>query len=312
MGHEDTIRFFLGKVDIHKKNNIGNTAVAIAAKVNRYEVVELLVKKGGASLEDVVYKVNGFGHLSSSLLTVFFHTVALATDEVTFKWMCLGDGGLARVTSMDSQGNTAFHHVVRKDHLDMSPLMYALENKNLLMTRWLLRSGHAHGDDIVNVDTGETAIFAAARHNRVAIFVDLVDETNPDLNKKNYEGLTVWNMFTWSRLTTEESNQVLSALLSRVAPPDSVLPYMGDHRHLVSESKKLRELIGPFLAERETTLMKLKIPRIPKSGQPQMPVDKLVLPSDVIKNIFTYDSGFTTDQMWATKLGEPKAKRPLF
>jgi ankyrin repeat protein len=326
MGSMDTIRFFLGKIDIHVRNNRGNSAVTIAAKVLRHDVVELLVKRGGADLEDLVYEVNGFGDLVSDPLTVFFHTVAFGQRD-TFKWMCQEDGGLTRLESLDSSGNTAFHHVVRKGYLDeaqwianfvgkvgrcansndMSPLMYALHNKDLPMTRWLLREGHADKNDIVIVGTGETAVFAAARHNRVAIFVDLVEEMNPDLSETNNAGQTIWDVFTWARLNTAESAQVLSTLLSRVAPPDYMLPYMiDDHRILLSESKKLRELIVPFLQERETSLANMKIPCFPKKGQTQIP-----LPFDIVEKILTFDSTFTTDELWATKLGDPKAKRDL-
>jgi hypothetical protein len=185
--------------------------------------------------------------------------------------------------------------------------MYALHNKDLPMTRWLLREGHADKNDIVIVGTGETAVFAAARHNRVAIFVDLVEELDPDLNETNNAGQTIWDVFTWARLNTAESTQVLSTLLSRVAPPDYMLPYMiGDHRILLSESKKLRELIVPFLQERETSLANMKIPCFPKKGQTQIP-----LPFDIVEKILTFDSTFTTDELWATKLGDPKAKRDL-
>jgi hypothetical protein len=86
-----------------------------------------------------------------------------------------------------------------------------------------------------------------------------------------------------------------------------MLPYMvGDHRILLSESKKLRELIVPFLQEREASLANMKIPCFPKKGQTQIP-----LPLDIVEKILTFDSTFTTDELWATKLGDPKAKRDL-
>jgi ankyrin repeat protein len=324
MGSLPILHFFLdfGKVRVHATNNMGNSAVATAAKYNQHDAVKMLVQKGGASLDDLVHEEG------PSPLSVFFHTVVYT--EQTLKWMCLETGGLERLKSLDPYGNTVFHYVVHSRNLgmaqwvanlvgdavprsgninDMSPLMYALENQDLPMVKWLLSSGHAHRDDIVIANTGETAIFAAARHNRTAIFIALVDQTSPDLDKKNNEGQTVWDMFTWSQLTQEESHKVLSTLLSRLAPPDHVVGHLvGDHRRLLSESRKLRELIGPFLADRRATLMKLENRRIPGKGQRQQPV----LPSAVIKRILSFDSdGFTTDQMWATKLGDPKVKRTL-
>jgi ankyrin repeat protein len=278
-GSIPAMRFLMKKVKVDSKDDRGNSAVAIAIMFGRYDKVKILVEEGGASLKDMVMDGNVLPN------NVLYH---LSTE-------------------VDANGDTAFHHIVDDNNLEvakwvanlvgtvsrvgnaksMSPLMYALQNNNLEMAHWLINSGHADVNDIVMVETGDTALLLAARHHWISLFVDLVEETGADLTLSNHAGQTIWEHFYLPHMSPRELNLVLLIMLARVEPPEHIVDYLiDDHSQLLSEATKLRRLIGPYLKKRKIL------------------VKRMVLSSDVAKKIFAFEKRLTTDEIWATGLGD--------
>jgi hypothetical protein len=239
-------------------------------------VARLLVQRMGADFSEV--DLYGLAYEDAP----FF--VAAAQRDNTAMVQCLAELG-ADVNLALRDGST--------------PLMVAAREANLGMVRCLVQLGA----EIEAVDfDGNTALILSARGGHYATMHYLLEEANADMDDVNTHGETAWDLLV-ERLEDsadddhgedEHALAVLRVLVLRGAPPPALVALLSpEPARVVQEGARLRARLPAYLVHRRTYLDS-RCPRIS------------LLPGVLRALIYTFEGPATTEELWATGLGQAK------
>jgi ankyrin repeat protein len=173
--------------------------------------------------------------------------------------------------------------------------------KSLETAFWLMKNCGVKIDDIVDEDTGRTALMVACEKLLFPVVENILKHTKVDLTALDNTGKSVWNMVDWrgndyNSYVKERLEIIMKIMIIECEHiPDTFLGEYEDSRFqaFVEKGQILREQIESYEKERKTAL-KLKLSTRTKK-KPDGVVCKVV-----IENILSFDK-LTFDEKWSFK-----------
>jgi hypothetical protein len=244
----------------------------VAAELGYLEVVRCLVHKLGAD----VHQVDQHG------LTLLI--IATGLNNLTMV-QCLAEVGADANQVMPNNG--------------YSPLNIATRRGNLAVVRCLVEIGAVVG---AMDDNGDTALLDSARNAHYLTMRYLLEEAGADMEDVNYDGATVWHLLIVHLKGGKRDDEVeadslaltalLRVLVLRGAPPPGLVALLSpEPARVVQDGARLRARLPAYLTHRRAYLDS-RCPRIS------------VLPGVLRALIYTFEGPGTTEELWATGLGQ--------
>jgi hypothetical protein len=148
---------------------------------------------------------------------------------------------------------------------------------------------------------GYTALLMSARGGRYLIMRYLLEEAGADINDVNNDGESIWDLLI-ERLSSQRLNglarasaalpSLLRVMVLRSAPPPALMALLSLENVLIlQKGARLRARLPAYLAHRRAYLDS-RCPRIS------------LLPGVLRALIYTFEGPATTEELWATGLGQ--------
>jgi hypothetical protein len=181
----------------------------------------------------------------------------------------------------------------------VTPLMVAAWNGRLAVVQCLVElSAEIGAIDIF----GDTAFLVSALNGRFKIVQYLLDEAGANMDDVNSDGENIWDMLMRHFEELEDDGEedpdpmartgLLRVLVLRGAPPPALVALLSpESARVVQEGARLRARLPAYLAHRRAYLDS-RCPRIS------------LLPGVLRALIYGFEGPATTEELWATGLGQ--------
>ena len=253
-------------------NNNGETALLLAAWNGHLPMVQWLLQKGGARIDEA----DNDGETALLLAAWNGHLPMV-------QWL-LAEGG-ARIDDANNQGSTA--------------LLYAALNGHLPVVQWLLAEGGARIDE---TDIGgKTALLLAALNGQLPVVQWLLQEGGARIDETNNYGYTVWTYLEphLKPKSVDQLRPVLQAMLACGVPPAVFTEAIPESlQHLLSQGAVVRERLLDGSQWRKDYAATLRA----SSCYKQFPPGLMDLVRDYAK--------VTAEEMWALVAKQESNKLP--
>jgi hypothetical protein len=178
-----------------------------------------------------------------------------------------------------------------------TPLKSAAKNGHLTVVRCLVHLGA----EVLTADSdGSTALLVSATNGHYPTTQYLLEEASANMDDVDNAGQTVWDMLTVhfegecdkGEIDPDGRTRLLRVMVLRGAPPPALVALLSpEDTGIVQKGARLRARLPAYLTHRRAYL-DLRCPRIS------------LLPGVLRALIYTFEGPATTEERWATGLGQ--------